>query len=146
MFMYLILLAFWVWVAVWVCLFMSGKVCCHFDFIWVHIHIRFHLLLFMCSVDCCCHGDWSLCWHHHAWFLLLHLVWVWGIVLNTRWALIGSHSVVCYFVAAPLSEACVACLVFKSICPTLIQGWLLMSEHLKEMILSSWQAGQDWLG
>ena len=51
----------------------------------------------------------AICWHHHAWFLLLHLVWVWDIVLSTGSALIGSHSVVSYFVASSLSKVTVAC-------------------------------------
>ena len=67
------------------------------SFIRVHIHL-FHSVL--CSVGwCCCHGDVTLCWHHHVLaFDCCHPVceWVWGIWLASlcsQWSSTNEHEV-----------------------------------------------------
>ena len=47
------------WVAVWVCLFMLGRVV----YIWVHWVPHPYWVPFV--LWCCCHGDVNLCWHQH---------------------------------------------------------------------------------
>ena len=95
-------------------LFIFGKGC-------FELPSRFHFVT---------HSLGFICFHVWVWLLLpwwwrdmtmvgfwLLLVWVWGIVLKTGWALIGSHTLVSYFVAAPLCGTSVACLVFKYSAP-----------------------------